>query len=710
VAVDKVTDAQADLVTVSVPVGGRVLVVSELHLTREATAASTLAATQVAQAIDAWTGPGVLVFNGDCIELLASGSADARPSLAAHPKLVATVKAFAAAPGRRVLYLPGTRDGRAAWDPRMAASLTDMLGAEIALAADLHIDTGAGLRIVHVEPGHRLDPLACFVDPRNPADSPLGQHLVCDVLPALGGTGPGSPAADDGWLSGLSSLDDPAAFPRFLASRLAYRRLGRHAWWLLLPLLAAVALRLPFAFVRRAHEHVASAWRLILFIGIATVLDLALVGVVAAVAIRRTWTALAGVALNRLDDRDDPNGPARALARDLVTAGHAGLVTGHTRRPELAHLGPGFYANTGCACEVVSETPSRLDSLGMPSLFLTHRQVAWIELEAGNELHVRLLYGRQDLTGSTAVERLLAPPHPETRTLGSKELHPAVVATYPQGASWPPPVDVTPRLRRIRRRAAVLVGLAGILSLVSAFVQPAQDRLQTLLNLMPLAVPEAADALVALGSLGLLVLARGIRRGQRHAWLICEGLLVGNAVLHLVKGVAVEQAIIALAVAGYLFANRDAFKAGVDVPSARRGVVTLLAGLATVIVAGTIGIEIGTAVSRTRHHRRLPLPRALQAAAERLVGIRTVVLPDRLDDFVAPAILTVAVALGLAAAWLFFRPVVARRASGGGGVAGSGSALARARDIVRRHGSGTLDYFAVRSDKQFFFWGDSVVA
>ena len=69
--------------------------------------------------------------------------------------------------------------------------------------------------------------------------------------------------------------------------------------------------------------------------------------------------------------------------------------------------------------------------------------------------------------------------------------------------------------------------------------------------------------------------------------------------------------------------------------------------------------------------------------------------------------LTVTVGLLLAAAWLLFRPVVSRRL-----VVGSGRNpdLVRARDIVRRHGAGTLDYFALRADKQFFFWGDSVVA
>ncbi|HLY84241.1 MAG TPA: phosphatidylglycerol lysyltransferase domain-containing protein, partial [Acidimicrobiales bacterium] len=402
------------------------------------------------------------------------------------------------------------------------------------------------------------------------------------------------------------------------------------------------------------------------------------------------------------------NDAPRGLARELVTGGFAGLVTGHTRHPELTHLGPGFYANAGCASEVVSETPSRLVNVGMPSLFLAHRQVSWVELEAGNELHVRLLHARQDLPGATLIERLMAQRDPETDTAKRKELHPRVAATFPQGASWPSPVDTTVQLRRIRRRAATLVGIAGIVSLVSAFIQPVERRLQVLLKLIPLVVPETADALVALAAVGLLVLARGVRRGQRHAWLICEGLLVDSAVLHLLRGVGVEQAAIALAIAAYLFVNRSAFQAPMDRPSARRGILTLMSGVAAAIMSGTVGVEIGTLLSYGRNHQRLPLPVAFEAAAERLLGIRHVVLPDRLDDFFAPAMLSVAIALGLAFAWLFFRPVVSRRALGTG--TSGDTDLTRARGVVRRHGAGTLDYFAVRSDKQFFFWGDSMVA
>jgi lysylphosphatidylglycerol synthetase-like protein (DUF2156 family) len=707
--------AVPDVLLVEVPLGGRVLVVSDLHLGPNATPTSTAAGTELAQAIDAWTGPGLVLFNGSCLELLWPGGADARAALGAHPALVRAVKAFAAGAGRRVLYLPGARDGRTVWDPAASAAVRDLLGAEIALAAELTIATGMGPRLVRVEPGHRLDPLTALRDPHNRAESPLGHHLVCEVLPALGEST--SVARGDrkreSWLKGLESLDDPASFPRFLASRLTYRRLGRHAWVLVLPIVAALLLRLPFAAVRRAHDSVATETRVAIFLVLVTVIGFLLVGTIVALLVRGTWKALGGMALRAMpgDDRQDRNGAARAEARALVTAGHAGLITGNTRRPELTYLGSGFYANTGCASEVVSESPARLDALGVPSLFLAQRQVSWVELEAGSELHVRLLHSRQDLPGTTVVERLLMRRASEP-SAPTEDRHPVVVATFPHGGSWPAPVAVDRRVRRVRRWAAALVAAAGLLSLLSAFLAPMRARLSSVLHYVPLAVPQAADALVALASLGLLVLARSIRRGQRRAWLIAETLLAGTFILHLVKGFDVEEAVATALVAGYLLLNRDAFRAGVDKPSTRRGVLTLLWGAVLSVIFGTAAVELGTRLARSRHHQRLPLPRAYVAATERMIGLRTIKLPDRLDDFFAPSMLAIAIGLGLAVAYLVSRPVVARRVNAGlafapaGGVKG----LASAREVVRRHGSGTLDYFALRTDKEYYFWGDSLVA
>lgn len=86
------------------------------------------------------------------------------------------------------------------------------------------------------------------------------------------------------------------------------------------------------------------------------------------------------------------------------------------------------------------------------------------------------------------------------------------------------------------------------------------------------------------------------------------------------------------------------------------------------------------------------------------MGITTVHLPGRVDRFVSPALLSIGIALVVVALYLLTRPVVDRRLSSGR------AAEFRARDIVRRHGATTLDYFALRSDKRWFFHRDSLVA
>src|SRR5205085_203335 len=82
---------------------GRGLGVSDLVLEKDATAASSSATTELATAIDAWDGPGVLVLAGNLFELVASPAVDTAHALAAHPKLSAAVAAFRDCEGRRVI-------------------------------------------------------------------------------------------------------------------------------------------------------------------------------------------------------------------------------------------------------------------------------------------------------------------------------------------------------------------------------------------------------------------------------------------------------------------------------------------------------------------------------------------------------------------------------------------------------------------------------
>lgn len=660
-----------------VAVGGRVLVLGDLLLEREPTTASSSAAAELVKVIEAWTGPGVVVVAGNLFDLLGL-TRDPAQALAAHPRLTAAFKNFCEE-GRRVVVLPGSHDARLAWDPKAAAVVEKELHAEVLPEVELVVHTGAGDRRVKVEPGDRFDPRWARREPDNAADSPLGLHVVQQVLPAFGN-------ARATWLTGVERLANDADLPRFVASRLLYRRITRHLWWLVVPFVLAVLLKFPLSFLL---EHIGGVSRRTLVLGATTLIDIVLVATAVYWISRRAWSGVSGAVLGALGQAQ--NDEARDEARRLVTAGHAGLITAHTRRPELTHLGTGFYANCGAAAEVVDDAEARL---GLPPVFLPYRELSWIELEAGAELHVRLLRSHLELPGGTWIERLLAGRQ------GDEDPTPTLRATFPQGESWPLPFDPAPALKRTRRIGAVAILLAGVLDLLSALTPPVGVRLRALTRLVPLAVPQTATALVAFAGIGLVLLSRGVRKGQRNAWRISLVLVAGSSILHLVKGVDLEEAIAAAVVAGYLVWKRKAFDTTTDMPAARRGLVVLALGALLATVAGTVTIELFPYEAG-----RLPLWKALYAAAERLVGMQSVTLPDRVNDFLRPGLAAVGVGLVLFAGWLLFRPVRLRR-----GAALSSDVMERAREIVAKYGAGTLDYFALRDDKELFFDGTSMVA
>ncbi|PZS23499.1 MAG: hypothetical protein DLM54_01095 [Acidimicrobiales bacterium] len=696
----KVTDVVEvpDVIEVAVGVGSRVMVVSDLLLGSQATPVSTSISIELSQAITRCDGPAVLILAGNLFELLATDRPDPLAALTAHPELTAAVVAFGRGVGRQVLCLPGSRDGRVAWDGSAGRTVVERLGAKLALAVELRVETGAGTREVRVEPGHRFDPRNAVVDPRSPAESPLGHHVAKEILPSLGPAGT--------WLAGAERLSDPSAFPRFFASRLVYRHLAHYAGWLLIPFVLAIVLELPLTYLIPGvghHRAGLAPWPLrLVVVGATTTVYLALVLVGALLVSRRTSAAISGAALG---PSGGPNDSARAEARALVTSGHAGLITGHTRQPELAMLGPGFYANTGAAGEVVDELPARM---GLPPVFRHRRLLSWLEIEAGADLHVRLLHAHQDLAhqdpvsakpGRRPVERLMARVGPV------HDSRPVVVASFPQGCSWPPVADTSRHQRKARRAAAVLIAAVGLIDLVSAVTPPLRGRLGLVLDLVPLSVSKAATALVALAGLGLLALAQAVRRGQRQAWAVSLSLLVGTSVGNLVKGGDWEETAVALLAASYLVATRSSFAAAVDRPSLRRGALTVVTGAIATIVATVAALEVSLSVT---DHRLLAPVTAAEAVAQRMVGVRTVALPHRVGDFLNPALLGVGVGLAILLLALAFRPVV----NAGLAALAPTAALAtiRAREVVRRNGQGTLDYFALRADKTHFFWHASLVA
>jgi lysylphosphatidylglycerol synthetase-like protein (DUF2156 family) len=674
---------------VVVPSGARAVVVSDLFLTGTRSEASGGAALELAAALAASPQLAAIVVAGNLFDLLTPGSSP-KAALEAHHELAEALRRArlarpGGAAGARVLLLPGVRDRAVLYDPAVAAELEEV-GIEVAQAAELELETPGGPSRVRVEPGWRFDPRTAFADPSNPHDTPLADHALREVFPALSARGAT-------WLAGIDRLADPSSLPRFVASRLAYRRLAPWLWWLLVPVAVGLLSRFPDAWLFGMPHRLGPVAPRLLAVALSLALELLAVVVVAAILSHRLWRDAASPLLG--PGASEANDTARAAARALIADGAAGLVTGHTLQAELARVGTGFYANTGACGEVVDEHRARL---GLPSVFLHQRRVSYIELEAAAELRVRLLEGREDLPAASALERLAS----GRRRRAVVPLR--VVAAVPGGADWPPVRDPARRLRTVRRLAAAGIALLGVADVVSAIVPPQlRGRLHPILGYVPLGISEAAGALVALAGIGLLALSRGVRRGQRLAWAVAVGLLAGTVVLHLLHAAAIAQSLAALVLLALLLAGRGAFRARFDPPSLRRGLVTLAVGaLGIALLAATV-LEALLPLDPDRPS--IPFPRAVAAAAERLIGIRAVPLPPRVDAFVSPVLLVLGLGLAALALLLALRPVVARRDRDATAVPAPS-----AREVVREHGRGTLDYFALRDDKHHFLAHNGLVA
>jgi lysylphosphatidylglycerol synthetase-like protein (DUF2156 family) len=707
---------------VDVPVGRRVMVVSDLLLTPDATP-STLAVTgELARALDTWDGPGILVIAGNLFDLTGADDplATAGRAIDAHPALARSLIRFLGVDERRVLRQRGShepeelarRAGTALDGASDAVATLAAAGVERLGPVDLHIQTGTGVRVVRVDPGacasdtgRGLTEPAASADPT--ADTKPGAVATTSAGRHWRSLAPES-VEDAPWLEGMDHLSDPSALTRFLVSRTLYRRFGRYAWWLLVPFGVALLLRiavtpwvlhhlgtgLPARALR--HAHFADFQdQLVVAIG-ASVVVLAVLAVVLGLLSRRMWSILGGGALDEVRSETGANDMARDDGRRLVAQGYAGLITAATFKSELTNLGTGFYANVGASAEVVAEHRGRF---GLPPVFLHSQWVSWVELESGAELHVRLLLAHNELASPSRLERVV------TRRRVGGSLHPSLVASYPIGASWPPAPDLRQahrRTRRVRRWGAAAILVTGIIDVLDSITPPLRGRLHVLEQYLPLRASVAAGALVAMAGIALIALGRGILRGQRRAWRVAVALLAGTVLLHVVAGADVEESLIAGAVMVFLVVNRREFQAASDATSLRSALVTLAAVALGVGVLTTVSIELFTHVGR--HGRTLPWWTVFWAVSERFAGITTIDLPERADRFLTPALLTIGLCLVAVALFLLTRPVVDRRMSSGR------AAEFRARDIVRRHGATTLDYFALRSDKRWFFHRDSLVA
>jgi lysyl-tRNA synthetase class 2 len=129
-----------------------------------------------------------------------------------------------------------------------------------------------------------------------------------------------------------------------------------------------------------------------------------------------------------------------------------------------------------------------------------------------------------------------------------------------------------------------------VLNLGSALLPADRQRLDLLHRLVPGTLSRGATVVTAAAGVGLVLLAGGLRRRRRTAWLLAVVLLGGSAVLHLLKGLDFEEAVVEAFLTGLLAGQGGRFTARAG-PGERRA--TAVAGLGVIGITaayGTVGL------------------------------------------------------------------------------------------------------------------------
>ena len=667
--------------TLPIPFGHHVYVVSDLSLSPSSDQKSRPVAELVRLLSDI-DDAAVVVVAGNLFhpEPTSDLAKFIDATLGALPALHEAIVNFTAKSTHQFIVLPGSDDYelRTNYDARQRL---EVLGLTLASDLILQVATVDGVRDVAVAAG------------------------TCDIDTQL---------ADFDDQSDADRLDDPSALPRFVASRVLYRRLGGWVWFPVIALLMFDVLTslnsIIFHFTHhhfRVHTpHAGSFWgNLVLNLLIVAIVE-AVVVCCAGLVVRRRFHRDARraaspelsepLSLTHVDDVD-----ALEFARRNAERGGAGAIIGGAPRPALAFLDRGVCAAPGPSRAVVVERRGRL---GLPPVFTAVDRLGIIEIEAASAVQVRLYAGETRRVRAKLLERLVGGTYVQPAPTAAT----ATIGSWPTGNPFPVTVERLKEQRRqrtVRRWASGLLFLDGFINVIVTASPPLRSRLHSVQAILPLGVAQSAAAFTAVAGIAMIMMARGVRRGQRRAWFIACMVLAITMVAHVARGGTFVASLIAGSILCLLVIERGYFQATTDRSSARAALPRLGLIALVAVVAATIGIE----VSSGRHH----LPAfgvVLMACIERFIGQTNIALPDTTNDFVDPSLLAVGVSLFVSSLYLLTRPVVDRRLSTTARSSERRLAELRAREIVRRHGRGTLDYFALRDDKQFFFFRDSLVA
>lgn len=252
------------------------------------------------------------------------------------------------------------------------------------------------------------------------------------------------------------------------------------------------------------------------------------------------------------------------------------------------------------------------------------------------------------------------------------------------------------------RAVAILTGLTGVLNVIAAVTPALRGRLALAAAISPLEVRRGGRLTEALAGFALLLLATNLWRRKRVAWLVTLIVLVISVVSHLLRGLDVENAALAAALAVWLFYLRPHFHARSDPPSIQQGLITLAAALAFTVTYGATGFYLLDHQFRVSYDLGAALRQTLIMFTQFYdPGLQPI---TGLGRYFADSIYIVGIVTLGYAFLMLVRPVLVRQPA-------APSEWARAREIIEAWGRTSLARLCLLPDKSYYFSpGGSVVA
>jgi len=273
-----------------------------------------------------------------------------------------------------------------------------------------------------------------------------------------------------------------------------------------------------------------------------------------------------------------------------------------------------------------------------------------------------------------------------------RDLFPALRDT----ASWrlwvhrvPAPLRERRRLERLPTLTAAVALAVGVVNLGSALTPNVAWRGHLLLQVEPVELVPLFHTLAVPASVALIVCAFYLGRRRRRAWQAALALLLGLAVLDLLKGFDFEEMLLSLGAAALLWAGRGAFYVRHGRPSPRV-LLGALAGTsaALALVAGFVVVVA---------HVDSPPLLARETADLLLWRHGPIAFGDEVA-WVPLASGAIALAGLLALAGRVFRPLAPPRETT--------RDRRLAAELVRAHGRDTLAFFKLRRDTHYVLSSD----